>query len=966
MGRSLRLARAWSALAVALLGFMLSPAVGGAERCGIVVGDDGRLAVRTPGKGDITAYVTAAYDGRSYGVAEPPTAVAEGRWQGVIEKKPEDGAGRVEFTQTQEDVQDGVRFAFRFRKHGGFELRPAHIYRGVQLCFTVPLPDFAGRRVVLTHGMPGLRADRSFDVPCRGFTLDLTDDEAIQVWADRASVVNTNVWDGAAIFRIRLSPLDFEEEAEGAVTLRIVPAAAPEAPWTSPPHNGALRVGRVVADRETVPRYGTVELTFDLSARYDNPFDPGQVAVEAEFTTPSGRVERLPGFWYEGFEAEYENGEELLSRGDEQCWKVRYTPREVGGHSVTVRARDASGEAASGPLRFRCVESDEGGFVRIAQGRDGPLYLQLDDGKGLFLIGHNVTGYSGRLDEVFRKMADGGENYTRMWMSRWGLGLEWDLPVGRYRMDRAWQVDRLLALARDHGIHIMLCFDTHQDFRQSWLIEGTHAGAPGNPYNSACGGPCETPMDFFSNDEAKALYRNRLRYIIARWGHHPNVLCWEFANELEGWPGAQQNRETVAAWHVEMARYLRENDPFGHPVTSSLWTTEGWPELWNLPGMEIVQSHFYASQHGGYRSDMAAQVEAICRQKLRDYPGKPHVFGEYGIGAGSGDQTRRDDPTGVHLHKGNWAALMSGCASVPVSWWHGNYIDPMDLYRVYRGIARYVEGEDLAARAWRPIQVTSVANAEATEVRYGNLEFSGPASGWAGAPPEGIRFVVGRDGTVENVERLPGLLHGTGHEDLRGPLTFETDGLKPFRFDVRVGRVSAGAVLKSELDGRTVSTVELPAAEGLGEESVWQEQWRIWQTRYDRDFGIDVPAGRHTITLSNDGRDWVEVAFYRLEGYLTTERPNLRVLGMAADDRVLLWAGNKAHTWFNVHGGGLIPPVAPSVVTLAGLRDGPWRVEHWDTVEGKVTGVREVVVKDGQLELHLPEIQGDLALKLAR
>ncbi|MDQ1328059.1 MAG: hypothetical protein QG641_1344 [Candidatus Poribacteria bacterium] len=238
----------------------------------------------------------------------------------------------------------------------------------------------------------------------------------------------------------------------------------------------------------------------------------------------------------------------------------------------------------------------------------------------------------------------------------------------------------------------MLCFDTHQDFREKW---------DSNPYSEKQAGPCKTPLDFFRDMNVRKLYRNRLRYITARWSAYSNLLAWEFMNEMEGWEGADQNRPVVTKWITEMAKVIQKYDPYNHPISSSLWTTAGWSELWKLPEVDFIQSHFYANT----QMDMTQEVANICKQKRIEYPDRLHLFAEYGIMSGAG--TAKNDPTGIHLHNGNWAGLMSGSASVPVSWWHESYIDPLNLYGVYRGIANFISSEkDMAKQAWKPLNAT--------------------------------------------------------------------------------------------------------------------------------------------------------------------------------------------------------------------------------------------------------------------
>ncbi len=54
--------------------------------------------------------------------------------------------------------------------------------------------------------------------------------------------------------------------------------------------------------KQPVAVYEKIELRLDLEATYDNPFDPEQLEVTAEFTAPDGRRVAIPGFFYREFE----------------------------------------------------------------------------------------------------------------------------------------------------------------------------------------------------------------------------------------------------------------------------------------------------------------------------------------------------------------------------------------------------------------------------------------------------------------------------------------------------------------------------------------------------------------------------------------------------------------------------------------------------------------------------------------
>jgi len=102
---------------------------------------------------------------------------------------------------------------------------------------------------------------------------------------------------------------------------------------------------------------------------------------------------------------------------------------------------------------------------------------------------------------------------------------------------------------------------------------------------------------------------------------------------------------------------------------------------------------------------------------------------------------------------------------------------------------------------------------------------------------------------------------------------------------MRIGKVGDMGLLKVLLDGNEVASVDFPTGQGLGASSEYVDQWKRWETTYDKDVDIDVPAGQHEIQIRNDGNDWITIDYFRLTNYLTNTKPNLRVLGMQTKDR---------------------------------------------------------------------------------
>jgi hypothetical protein len=875
-------------------------------------------------------------------------------WQYAVAKDgslPGSAAGAKIAVQAAGRVEgDQLTLTYTFRRDAATTLNS-----GLYLMVELPLEPLAKRAMRFSQGESAL-VGGGVSGQGDGFAVNLSDTRALRLKVDRlVSVQRRTDAPDRVLLNVRLLPPDFPAGVDVPVTITVSlePAGSDRLPWQVEARAPlALRGARFGA--ESVPVNQGAVLDVDLAGTYDNPYDPDQIALDAVITRPDGSRFSLPGFWQQPFREVAGDGLHGLAAAGAPGWQVRFTPTAPGPWKVALTARQGAATVTLDGPTLTATDSKAPGFIHI--GRHHNVFVR--DGAGsLFLIGHNVPTYlSGAVGmaETFDKMAAGGENFTRMWMYSGAMGLEWGQPVGTYRQGEAWRLDHALELANARGISIMLCLDTHQDYLNGNFVQ--------NPYNVARGGPLKAPLEFFTNETARKLYRQRLRYLVGRWSGATNLVAWEFVNEIEGWQGFDQHKDVVAAWHSAMAAVLHGLDPYQHPVTTSCWTTEGHPTLWNAPGIDFVQTHHYANT----RVDMAQRTVEVCAAKRRDYPGRLHLFGEMGINSGFhtgfGDD---EDPSGVHLHNQSWAALLAGCASVPCNWWHETYFVKHDLFHVFRGISRFAAALPLE-RDWRPVEglkldwVTPPAHPVADD-----LDFAGSYGSWA-APPKVRRWTLGRDGKIADLDQLPALLHGSNHPDLRIPLTFDVDMPADGRLLVMVGRCSNSPRLVAEVDGRQVLDHPLPCAAGLGKESRYVEQWKLWETLYDEEIAIPLPAGRHTVALRNTGGDWITLSGFRLPGYVTNAGPRAAAQGLSDGRELALWVRNTRHWWLPVARGDAIPPLDPLRLTIpAGLLPpGAYRLEQWNTESGAVERTDTVTVSADGARLDLPAIATDVALRL--
>jgi hypothetical protein len=450
-----------------------------------------------------------------------------------------EGAAPIEFRMSARPIDDGVSVEFAVRKTGELRLR-----RGVLISASLMRDVFDGDEPVylppITHGSLGACPAEI----CRGFGVALSDDRGLRFSPADWGQVSGHASEKRFEYRLGLTPADFPvgewQCADWSVALEPLPDPMP---GEIAPGLGPLAINAVTWNRETIPLGQHAELTVDLSATWDNPFDPDDVALDAEFTGPSGQSLAVPGFYMTDVEREIVDGAEILSPVGEGRWCVRFSPTEEGRWSCRLTLRDRTGEVSADGGDLTATAREGHGFVRVSAA--DARYFAFDDGEGYFPVGHNLPIYHvrGQLGpQGMEKFAAAGENYNRWWMCSYGFGIE-AVELGRYRQPAAARIDLVLEQARELGMYYMMCMDTHQDYRKS--------GWEANPFNAARGGPCATPGEWFTSEEARDYYRKRLRYSVARWGYSPHVLCWEFGNEIQGWAGAKADDQL--AWHRRRA-----------------------------------------------------------------------------------------------------------------------------------------------------------------------------------------------------------------------------------------------------------------------------------------------------------------------------------------------------------------------------------------------------------------------------
>ena len=389
-------------------------------------------------------------------------------------------------------------------------------------------------------------------------------------------------------------------------------------------------------------------------------YNSSQLNATAQITNPGGEIVLVRGFFMVPIDD--------LTHPAAFAPPVvafRYTPVRVGLHSVVIMI---NGGAPSNH-EFRCSAAPmmaagrSDGFVRVGRNKQ---HFVVDQGLGsgnrtYFGVGENLAWQDGAAstdiddhlwEPYLSNLSRSGANYIRVWLTDSWTDLYVEDALGNYSQPNSHKIDKLLRLAEANNIRVLMCTESFN------LFCSRPKPAPCSwdtcVYNAKNGGMLSSAADFFTDPGAKALYKQRLQYLVSRFSHSTAVFAWEFFNEVDITDGFTPGR--LAVWTVEMARYLRSIDPYSHPISTSFCCQDP-AEIWALPEVDFVMTHSYSTHN---RTDMADNSQYWTVRNSAAF-GKPVYVAETGE-ATIDDHRWPADPTGLGLHNAMWASVVSVAA----------------------------------------------------------------------------------------------------------------------------------------------------------------------------------------------------------------------------------------------------------------------------------------------------------------
>lgn len=708
--------------------------------------------------------------------------------------------------------------------------------------------------------------------------------------------------------------------------------------------DGPLKMSDLILNGNRIGIYEKFEITFDLSGKWDNPFDPDQIKVDANFITPDGKQVVVPGFFYQEYRLNFNN--RLVKVGD-PVWKVRFTPTMTGEYNYEVIANN-KGEIIKSPSQtFTSISFNANrGFIRVS--KTNPLYLEYSDGSVFFGIGQDRS--QGDYRGCYQRFANNGGNFNRLFLTNGNFNIEElnvpesgaDLGLGKMNQETSWNLDKNLELGEKLGIYHMLTLTNQWAFNSVWQ---------GHAYNKANGGMLSSKNEYWTNEEAQKFFERRLRYHIARWGYSTSVFSWCLWNEYTAMGGPLPE---AIKWHQRMSHYIKSLDPFGHIIHTNDGSFNGRPEMNALPEMDLISTNQYGTK------DIAYLTEIWTKKMIGQYK-KPYILTEFAPwhNSGSVGGYAGIDPERRMLHDGLWSPLMSGSAATGMAW-EGNWLDHELYYTFIKAISKIVNGVPFNKREWKPVEISSFTFSSPKPSYYADVMFEG----WPGnfSMPKGDApafFQVDKDGRVGQQDALTAVLNGpTERQPIGTSVTFKVEFPVNGQFVVHVPELRT-ATPTPQL------TVVLDDKEVMKKDLLPLETQKYNPIMYNQYYAFPVTKGQHTIRVSNTGGGSMITAF-ELKNYLLKKGPDLEVRGLYTDDYILLWMKNPKYTV--LHELMKIPTTLQpeGILELNNVSDGTWMAEWVNTIDAKDIKTELVKSDKNKLVLKTPATDKSVAVRLVR
>lgn len=325
------------------------------------------------------------------------------------------------------------------------------------------------------------------------------------------------------------------------------------------------------------------------------------------------------------------------------------------------------------------------------------------------------------------QLANNGANYIRTIMYPSGTDIEWE-KIGNYtaRLHMAQELDEILTLAEERELFIHWDMQIHYSFQFSefaydkqWCWDNQNDGMP-FCYKTLIG--TNSPIDFLTNEDAKKYYKQRIRYILARWGYSTNIALFELFSEISNVGSSQADNADFYrtgdnwllsnTWQKEMAAYVKSHYNGNiHLLTASYAGEKAVDDdIFKDPNIDVMTSNIYDYKKPDFSRFWSDNVS------------KNYLNDGYGINSYTTFQTgeignlniqiihkpmlfSESDPIQsicndnfIEIERAMWQGMFSGLAGA-ISWDARKY---PQMFHVFGEMRNFISQFELDEEMWHP------------------------------------------------------------------------------------------------------------------------------------------------------------------------------------------------------------------------------------------------------------------------
>ena len=507
-----------------------------------------------------------------------------------------------------------------------------------------------------------------------------------------------------------------------------------------------------------------------------NPYLDWQFNAEAVFThRASGFTKTRYGFYFQEFERDtnYVNHNDWWwnSLTTTHHTRFRYAPEQTGiwDIGITVTLKDGSVFTYC-PFSINVTSNTEDdGYVKVAAnkrvlerndefffpiGQNAPWPRESGDGIGSWAGTYGDTIANSRAHVEFEKRMEQyqeqGLEYFRLILNPACLDIEFE-EVGNYtdRLNLGWEIDQIIEKAEELDLYINFNMMVHYAFdsksegvRYNWdwgdeYIQYKYPNSEGSyAYKNRFGIHDTLPELWLSNEGCKKYYKQKIRYLISRYGYSPHIALFELLSESSnvgihwedtypdttGVPQMNKIREPyqddplhparLAAWHVEMAKYIKNDLKHTEHLLTASYGPNPKPSDYTFSADEIE-----VMTYNRYSTLIGEKYQAFI-QEIKDYQAlydKPILLSE------TGPTSESACDNGITYKKEAWTNAFTGVAGFNM--WDGQ--NSPELWPRLKTVRDFIEDTpeiaNLLTAAWTSFYINdfnALLPAEQKEATY--------------------------------------------------------------------------------------------------------------------------------------------------------------------------------------------------------------------------------------------------------